>query len=70
MDMRTYNDKFTSRWTRERDIGRIRLCVTRHINRQCLSLGVTFSWNSRPSVEVDFLLWRFDIEVLEPEKKL
>lgn len=44
------------RW--EKSLGRFEFSLDRFINTQCLALGISINWNFRPSLEMDFLLWR------------
>jgi hypothetical protein len=52
--------KFSERNDWEVRIGWLK--ITRFINRQCISLGITINWNYKCSVEFSFFLWNFDIE--------
>lgn len=42
--------------------GKFNFDIYRHINRQCVSFGVTLNWNFKPSIEIDFLFWRLYLE--------
>lgn len=54
--------KKTPRWQWETRIWRFNLDASRHINRECITLGFCLNWNYKPSLEVDFLLWTLHIE--------
>lgn len=43
--------------------------LERHINRECVSFGFTINWNLKPSIEIDFLFWRFNIEWNKKKRK-
>ena len=50
------------RWQKSHETKRWTLEISRFLNTQCVSAGVTINWNFRPSLEVDLLLWRVYIE--------
>lgn len=44
------------RWW-EKQWGRLRVSGGRHINRQCLTLGVSVDWGTSPEIRVHLLFW-------------
>lgn len=38
------------------------MVVKRFINTECISFGITFNWNWRPSIEVSVFFWTIEIE--------
>lgn len=57
------------RFEREWKLGRFQLELSRHINRQCVTIGGGFNWNYKPSLELELLLWRFYVEYTPKKKK-
>lgn len=35
--------------------------IERFINRQCIDLGVSFSWNVDLAIEIAFIIWNIEI---------
>jgi hypothetical protein len=58
----TYPPRKRPLWCRTTTLGRLTFELSNHINNQCVSFGVCFNWNFRPSLEVDFLFWRLFIQ--------
>lgn len=46
----------------EREFGPLSVDVTRHINRQCVAIGLCLNWNFKPSIEIEFLFWKLYVE--------
>lgn len=41
----------------------------RYINKHCISFGITFNWNWKPGIEINFFIWDIYIE-FEPLRRL
>lgn len=39
----------------------MKFSVRRFINKQCIALSFTISWNTGLSIEADIFFWRFDL---------
>jgi hypothetical protein len=39
----------------------MKFSVDRFINKECVSLSITITWNTGLALEMDLFLWRFDI---------
>jgi hypothetical protein len=50
------------RWQWETKIWCFNFDISRFINGKCVSFGFLINWNFKPSIEADFLFWRFYLE--------
>jgi len=46
----------------------MKIKIKKHINKQCISFGITYSWNYEYALEIDFLFWFIDITFKEIKK--
>ena len=37
----------------------------KHVNTECITLGVSIDWNVDLAIEIDFLIWTIDIVLIK-----